>query len=436
MVEAANRAGERIDVMVERRKPISFTEAVERIFSKVQYKNTEAERLPLEQSGGRILAEPVVAKHPVPWFDRSPYDGYAIRAEDTEAATRKDPVQLQVIESIGAGFAASRPVGRGQAVRIMTGAPIPEGADAVIMLELVHPFSKNGQDWIQMKRKVKKGDNISWQGEDTEEGSILAEPGRRIGPGEMAMLATFGCDQVSVYRPPVIGVLATGSELIPPEAPLQIGKIRNSNSYMLMGQIAKAGAKVKYYGIVPDQYETCRSTIKQALTETDIVITTGGASVGDFDYIGRILRELGADLLFDKVAMRPGSVTTVACKENQWIFGLSGNPSACYVGFELFARPVIQAMLGAPHPHLPRGKAVLSHTIEKPNPFTRFIRGKAIMEGSTVTVGTVGMDKSGIASSLVEANVLIVAPGGTRVLPKGELIDVIWLRPYNDGTIT
>lgn len=419
--------------MVEKRTPIQVTEAIEKVMERV--KEGKTEKVPLPLADGRYLAEDIIADHPVPFFDRSSFDGFAIRVADTKEASFENPIKLKVIEAIAAGEVAEQEIKPEMAIRIMTGAQLPHGADAVIALELTEELNQDGEKWIQVNRPIEQGDNISYRGEDTPQGTVLAEKGRRISAGEMSMLATFGYHQVQVYKQPVVGIFVTGTELLPVEAPLVPGKIRNSNSYMLESQIRRLGATPRYYGILEDNFELCLEAVHNALEEVDFLITTGGASVGDFDYVQAIMQELQADVLFNKVAMRPGSVTTVATKGKKWIFGLSGNPAACYVGFELFTRPVLKTFLGSPYPHLPRSKAVLLHDIPKPNPFIRFVRAQIEVKDHQVEVSTVGVDKSGVASALVEANGLLIIPSGTKGVTQGEELEVIWLERYIEGNV-
>ena len=419
--------------MFENRKPIDVTEAIQRIIQKST--EGEIEIVPLAEAVGRYLAEDLIADHPIPFFDRSSFDGFAIIAEDTTNATFDNPLYLKVLESVGAGDIPTEIVGNLQAVRIMTGAQMPEGANAVIGLELTEEIEKEGETWIKINCPIEEGSNLSRKGEDVLKGTVLAKAGRRISAGEMSMLATFGYHQVKVYKQPVVGIFVTGTELLPVDAPLVPGKIRNSNSYMLLSQIKSIGAIPKYFGILPDVYELCFKAVSDAIKEVDFLITTGGASVGDFDFVQDILEELQAEVLFNKVAMRPGSVTTVATCNNKWIFGLSGNPAACYVGFELFTRPVLKIAQGATSVHLPRSKAIIEHDVTMSNPFARFTRAKAEIRGEKIYVNSIGLDKSGIASALVEANCLLFIPSRKKEIQKGELVTIIWLDRYEEGTV-
>ncbi|MFJ8261911.1 gephyrin-like molybdotransferase Glp [Rummeliibacillus sp. NPDC094406] len=411
--------------MLEKRTPIAVGEAVRRV---MQFAFTgKREMVPLPKAYGRFLAEDLKANQDVPAFNRSPYDGFAIRAEDSASASAENPVSLKVVGEIGAGFVFPEHVEEGQAVRIMTGAQIPAGCNAVVMLELTRSYVKEGKSYMEIKRAYQEGDNISYQGEDMKKGEILVQKGTYINPGVTALLATFGYHEVPVTRKPVIGVIATGSELLETDEPLQPGKIRNSNAYMIMAQIERVGAEARYYGIFSDNLDICIDAVKSALSEVDILITTGGVSVGDYDYLPAIYQALGAEVLFNKVAMRPGSVTTVAQRDGQLLFGLSGNPSACYVGFELFVRPIVRTAYSNQAPHLHREQAILGEDFKKANPFTRFIRARIFFENGQLMTVPSGFNKSNAVSSLAEAQAFIVLPGGTRGYEKGMRVDVLLL---------
>ncbi len=297
------------------------------------------------------------------------------------------------------------------------------------MLELVEEVSEHK---ICIKRKVKPNDNISFQGEDTTKNAVIVRKGTRINPGNVALLATFGYKQVPVAKKPTVGVIATGSELLEVDEPLVLGKIRNSNAYMIMAQLERAGAKAIYFGQFIDDLEVCYNQVNTAIEQVDFLITTGGVSVGDYDYLPEIYRRMGANVLFNKVGMRPGSVTTVAELAGKLLFGLSGNPSACYVGFELFVRPVLQFFLGNPLAYNKAIQARLGLDFAKPNPFDRFVRGKLYFTEAQPVVTPIGLDKSNVVSSLGEADVLIVLPGGTRGYEQGSSV-VALLLEYAEG---
>lgn len=403
------------------RKPILVKEAVQLVVEHTVL--NESETVKLADAYGRILREPIIARHDVPPFDRSPYDGFAIRAEDSTGASGENRLRFQVIEEIGAGYVAKRGLEKGEAIRIMTGAPIPENADAVVMLEQTieegHTFT--------LRKPFESGENVSVQGEDAKEGEVLIEEGAIIHPGTVALLATFGYAEVKVAKKPVVGILATGTELLEVDQPLAAGKIRNSNGPMIAAQLDRMGIPYRSYGMLGDDLNACLEKVLQVLDEVDILITTGGVSVGDYDYLPAIYKELGAKVLFNKVAMRPGSVTTVATVGKQLLFGLSGNPSACFTGFELFTRPALLTMMRAEKPYMPKMKAVLGEDFLKANPFTRFIRAVWEMTDQGLVASPAGFNKSSAVSSIARGNCIIVLPSGTRGFTKGTAVDILLL---------
>ncbi|MBP2113246.1 molybdopterin molybdotransferase [Paenibacillus silagei] len=403
--------------MEKTRTPVTVAEAVQRVTGRVCRTGTET--VPLHASYGRILAGPLTATHDVPHFTRSPYDGYAIASRDSAGASGSNRVSFTVVDHIGAGEVSQAVIGPGEAVRLMTGAALPAGADAVVMFEQA---VSAGQTFT-IRKAFAPQENLSLQGEDMQAGETVIPAGSFIHPGVVALLATFGYGEVKAGKRPVVGILSTGTELLAVTEPLAPGKIRNSNGPMIAAQLARMGIPYRIYDTAADRLEVCLQTVRQALAETDCLITTGGVSVGDFDYLPDIYKRLGADVLFNKVAMRPGSVTTVAVAGDQFLFGLSGNPSACFTGFELFVRPALLKMMGADHLYLPRTTAVLAEDFAKANPFTRFIR--AVYDGTTVRPA--GFNKSNAVSSIARGNSLIVLPGGTRGFAAGDQVDVLLL---------
>jgi molybdopterin molybdotransferase len=417
--------------VIERRKPIPIGEAVKKI---MEYQlNGTTEYVSIDESYGRFLSEDLIATSDVPHFDRAPYDGFAVRAMDTYEASQKNPVEFKVVDHIGAGLISSKVIKEYEAVRIMTGAMMPEGTDAVVMFEVAKAFERDGIPYMSIKRSFKTGDNVSYRGEDAKKGEVLVKKGNIINPGIQAMLATFGYNNVPVAKKPRIGLFATGTELLNVDEKLVPGKIRNSNSHMISAQILRTGANVEYLGKLPDDFDTCFEAVRNAIDKVDLLVTTGGVSVGDFDYLPAIYEKLGAEVLFNKVAMRPGSVTTVAQLNGKLLFGLSGNPSACYVGFELFARPIIRKLLFSEKPHLRSEKAQLEVDFLKANPFTRFVRSSVSIKDGMLKATPSGLDKSNIIMSLAGANSLMILPGGTRGFEAGCIVDVLLLEDQ-DGS--
>ena len=403
--------------MVEKRRPISVSEALERVLGKASLIGDE--KVDLEESYGRILAEPIVASSDVPPFNRSPYDGYAIRSADSAGATGDNRISFRVIDHIGAGEVSAKKLEANETIRIMTGAQLPEGADAVVMFEQ----TVETEHGITIRKPFEALENVSLQGEDVQKDKVVINSGNLINPGTIALLATFGYSQVAVAKQPVVGILSTGTELLGVGDELVPGKIRNSNGPMIVAQLKRMGFRCKMYGMSIDQLDESYEVVKKAAEETDCLITTGGVSVGDFDFLPAIYERLGAEVLFNKVAMRPGSVTTVAVANGRYLFGLSGNPSACFTGFELFVRPALLKMMGAEKLYLPQTKAVLGEDFTKANPFTRFIR--ASYDGETVSPA--GFNKSNAVSSIARGNALIVLPGGSRGFHTGDAVDVLLL---------
>ncbi|WP_368654668.1 gephyrin-like molybdotransferase Glp [Ornithinibacillus sp. 4-3] len=411
--------------MVEIRKPIPVNRAIEKVMK--HKKNGEIETISFHECDYRRLAEPIIADNPIPAFDKSPYDGFALRAEDTLFASPDNPIEFEVIDHIGAGIVSDKTLEKGQAVRIMTGAEIPKGADCVAMFEVCQQWEDADKKYMAITSKFEPGTNIIEKGSEVVAGQVLVEAGVLIDAGVKALLATFGYAEVKVAKQPVIGVIATGTELLDVHEALEPGKIRNSNAYMVCSQILRSGAKYQYLGKLADDFQTGYDTIKVALNKVDVLITTGGVSVGDFDLMPAILKELGAEILFNKIAMRPGSVTTVAVIDNKFLFCLSGNPSACYVGFELFTRPIIQTLLYNKRPYLKRIKATFVDDLPKANPFTRFVRTYIAYEEGKVCAKLAGMDKSNVVSSLAHTNALMMLPGGTSGYTSGDKVEVLLL---------
>ncbi|MBB6602773.1 molybdopterin molybdotransferase MoeA [Bacillus pumilus] len=418
---------------MERRQPIPVQEAIQKVH---QYeKHGEAEWVPLRNSLERFIAEDILADHDVPAFDRSPYDGFALRAEDTKEASSEHPVEFEVIDHIGAGVVSAKTIGPFQAIRIMTGAKIPNGANVVIMLELTKTFEKDGKSYMSLKRPLKKGDNISRQGEEVLEGNVMLKKGTKVTPGVTALLATFGYAVVPVVKKPVIGIISTGTELLQVSDAMVDGKIRNSNLSMVYAQILKAGGEPLDLGGVSDEFDKSYHAVKAALSKVDFLITTGGVSVGDFDFLPAIYEKLGAQVLFNKVAMRPGSVTTVAAMPNgQLLFGLSGNPAACFVGFELFVKPMIYKWSFKTQSLPDFAEVKLTHDFPKANPFTRFVRAALEFTGSQLSVTPTGLDKSSAVTSIAEANCFIVLPGGTRGFKAGDQVHVLLFQHEGEGS--
>jgi len=407
------------------RRPITPAEAQKRIAGYVRPSDTEQVRL--EEAGGRFLAETVTAPHPYPHFRRSGMDGYAMIAADLLEASSDHMIWLEVVDNIPCGYTPSVSIQSGKASRIMTGAMVPDGADVVVMLEMTETKMEQGRTWVGLKRQVEAGRNITPIGLEVKEGDMLLQQGACIGAGEISVLATFGVHTVTVYRRPQVAVFSTGTELLSVEEPIEPGKIRNSNSLMLAEQIRAAGGEPHLLGAVEDDLELARTMMMNALAQYDLVVSSGGVSVGDYDVMGDLVRSGEVEMLFNKISMRPGSVTTGAVKDGKLLFALSGNPGACFVGCELLVRPTIRQMMNSTRDYLPEWTAELGRDYSKINSFTRFVRGHVDVENGRVIAYPALLDESNVMVTIKDSDCLIVIPPTTEPMPAGTPVSVLKL---------
>lgn len=311
---------------------ITLEQALEIAFAKAQPLGTE--KVDFLQSTGCILAQDVFADADMPPFNKSAMDGYACRRTDLDQ-------ELSVIEIIPAGYSPTKKIEAGQCSKIMTGAQVPEGADTVFMVEYAEETAPGK---IRFSG-TKTNSNICMKGEDLKKGDLVISAGTMLNPQHIAMLASVGCTNPSVYRKPQVGIISTGSELVNPEAVPQSSQIRNSNGPQLFAQATKYGFPVNYYGIVPDDEHLTTEIIEKSVAENDVTILSGGVSVGDFDFVPQIIRELGFEIQFSKINIKPGQHTTFASKENKYIIGLPGNPVSSFIQFEVFALPFLRKQM-------------------------------------------------------------------------------------------
>lgn len=400
---------------------ITVKNALERVLESVSPLGIE--RLDILSAQGKILGEDICSPRNIPPKDNSAMDGYALRAEDTRGASRENPVVLRVIEDIPAGYLARKSVGRGEASRIMTGAFLPEGSDSILRVE---DTEKDG-DRVKIFVEVSKGQDVRFCGEDVKEGEKVLTKGTLIRPAEIGMLASLGRSIVSVRQSPLVAVLSTGDELVDIDGDVSQGKIVSSNSYSLAAQIAECGASVLQVGIAKDTREDLREKF-EACMRADIVISSGGVSVGDYDFVKDVISSLGA-IDFWRVAMRPGRPLAFGKLGSKFLFGLPGNPVSAMVSFEQFVRPAILKMAG--HRNIFRGtiRAALQQTIKKNAGLTYFLRGIISEENGRCTVRTTGEQGSGILKSMVLANCLIILPEEISVAKEGDKVLVQVLDP-------
>lgn len=387
----------------------------------------DTEWIALAESGGRILAQDMIAPHPYPHFRRSGMDGYAILSNDTKGCSTDKPTYLEVVDEIPCGSLPSIKLVSGTASRIMTGAKVPDEGDAVVMFEMTETSENRGRKYIQLKREIKPGQNITPVGLELAEGEIILDKGRKLGTGGLSVLATFGIHKVPVIKKPRVAIISTGSELLGIDEPLQDGRIRNSNTFMLANQVREAGGEPHILKMISDDLTIAKQRVEEALTLYDVVITTGGVSVGDYDIMADLVAGQDVEMLFNKVTMRPGSVTTAAVKKGKLLFALSGNPGACFVGFELFARPAMGRMLGVANPFLPEFRAELGTTYSKINNFTRYVRGRQEIVDGRVLVYPAQLDESSVMITIKDSHVLIVIPPSNESIEAGEIVNVIKL---------
>jgi len=381
------------------------------------------ETLPLAEVMGRVLGEEIVASHSVPPFDNAGMDGFAVRAVDIVDATADTPVSLQVLETIPAGHVATRALGPEQAAKIMTGAPIPEGADVVVQSEMAE--ETDGR--VVVFEAAKRGKNIRRAGEDVGAGDRVLGPGSVLGPAEIGLIASLGHPTVQVHQRPRVAVLSTGSELVEVDRSLGPGQIRNSNSYSLRALCQQMGIEPTMLGIVPDDYDATRDLVQKGLGY-DVLLTTGGVSVGQFDFIKDIQDELGVQRKLWGVAMKPGKPLVFGVRDHTLVFGLPGNPVSAMVSFELFVRPALLRLMGHAKTVKPLYQAVISEDASNPDGRVYVVRVRAWREEDTWHVSATGAQGSGILRSMVGANGLVFIPGGPRGVKAGERVDFLLLR--------
>lgn len=400
---------------------VSVKEALHRILEQVP--RLGKERLNILESSGRVLAEDIIASRHIPPWDNSAMDGYAVRWRDIQKASSEKPALLKVLADLPAGKIFNGRLSPGQAVRIMTGAPIPRGADTVVQAE---DTEKSG-DWVKIFVAPKKGKNIRRAGEDVKAEERALEEGTVLRPAHIGMLASIKRSFVSVYQRPRVAILSTGDELLEIDEPWEEGKIINSNGYALAAQVAECGGIPLQLGIAKDRREDLLTKIQQGLL-ADVLVTSGGVSVGDYDLVKGILQKLGK-MNFWKVAMRPGQPLAFGVISGKPLFGLPGNPVSSMVSFEQFVRPSILKMAGHRNLFRPTLRAALREDIEKKGGSMHFIRCRLFAEGKKIHASTTGDQGSGILSSMVKAQGLIVLPGNKTLARAGEEVTVILLDP-------
>ena len=396
---------------------ISVAEAVRMVVEKAE--PVESERVPLEESAGRVLAEDVFADSDLPPFDRAQMDGYAVRAEDV----REVPARLRVVGEAAAGRGWRGMVRKGEAVRIMTGAPLPAGADSVQQVELTRE-SEDGST-VEVERATEPGQFYVPRASEMRAGACVLGVGEEVNAARVAVLASFGCAEVSVRRRPRVAVLATGTELVPVAEKPGEDQIRDSNTYSLAAYARLAGAEVERLPFASDDPELLRREIEEAAARADVLVLSGGVSMGRYDFTKAALRALGAEIFFERVALRPGKPTVFARlpgERRTLVFGLPGNPVSVSVTFNLFARTAIRAMQGALAPALEEETAILSRPSKGATERTSYLPAAlSTDEAGRLLAEPLKWGGSSDFVAFARASALLIVPAGLKLLEAGSV---------------
>jgi molybdopterin molybdotransferase len=386
---------------------IAFEEAYRKVIGSAAVLDWEI--VGLAASLGRVLAEDVTSDSDMPPFDKSAVDGYACRKADLND-------EFEVIEVIPAGKVPEKTITSGKCAKLMTGGMVPDGADTVIMVELTTETSVNHISFMQEKTSA----NICFMGEDIRKDEVVLKKGTFIRPQEIAVLASVGCVEPGVFLRPVVGIISTGDELVEPERTPAKSQIRNSNAAQLIAQVQKAGAIPQYFGIAADNEEATRKSIIEALENSDMVLLTGGVSMGDFDFVPQILEELGISIQFKSMAVQPGRPTVFGTKDGKYLFGLPGNPVSSFVQFELLVKPLIFALMGCDFKplelKLPMGETYVRRQTKRKSFVPVFIK--------TGKVYPVEYHGSAHIHSYIFADGIVAVELGETTLQEGAMVDV------------
>jgi molybdopterin molybdotransferase len=407
---------------------LSVLEAQQRIFSQFS-PVPETVLVPLEQATGRVLSADISADSDLPPFDNSSVDGFAVRAVDLSSASMENPVKLPVVGDIPAGSNPAFQLGRGQSARIMTGAPLPSGADAVVMVEDTDFDNRaaglSAPETVALYRSVRPGENVRARGMDLKRGRQVLSAGTGLRAQEIGMLAMLGIANVSARRAPRVAVLSTGDEILPVEAPLEPGKIHDANAYTLAALAASAGCEIIRLGVASDTRASVQNKLDAALQAgADVIISSAGVSVGAFDYVKEVV-EANGTLDFWKVDMRPGKPLAFGRYAGVPFFGLPGNPVSAFVGFLVFVEPALRRLNGLPTTTRPRVRAVLAEGLESDGRES-YLRARLTIEAGKYVARFPTNQSSGNLFSLVESNALLIIPSGVKSCPLGTELEA-WL---------
>lgn len=397
-----------------------------------------AETLAVSAALGRVLTEPVDSPREIPPSDNSAMDGYALRASSLSGASQDAPRTLRVAFEVVAGGAAERPLAAGEAARILTGAPLPPGADAVVRQE----DAVRSGDRVLFRTAVPPGENVRRAGEDVRPGERVLDAGRRVGPAEIGMLAALGRSFVSVRQRPRVAILSGGDELVEPDGDVAGGRIVSSNSYSIAAHCRELGAEPVYLGIAPDAPEAIETRLRAGLA-ADVLVSSAGVSVGDRDFVRGVLTKLGCRLLFFGVRIKPGYPLAFgafgeAAERGPLVFGLPGNPVSAMVTFEQFVRPALLKMTGHTLLYRPTLRVTLTETLRKPKGRMHFVRVRLERDGERVLATSTGSQSSGVLRSMTEADALLIFPAEAVEIAAGDtaiaqLLDAQFLASESPG---
>ncbi len=396
---------------------IKFENALNHILSSISPLGVE--KVNITNALGRVLSEDIYAGRDIPPIDNSAMDGYGITAEDTMGASRENPLLFDVIEDVPAGYTPTKIVGFAEATRIMTGASVPRGVDAVVPVE----DTELDGNRVKIFAEVQTGQNVRYTGEDVREGELVLPKGKIIRPAETGMLASLGRSFVQGYQKPLVAILATGDELVDIDGILSPEKIISSNSYSTAAQIMECGGIPLQIGIAKDTKEDLTAKFRDAM-RADIIVSSAGVSVGDYDFVKDVMKDMGISIEFWQVAQRPGKPFTFGTAARKPVFGLPGNPVSSMITFEQYVRPSILKMMG--HKNLFRKaiKATIKEDIKKKEGLRYFIRAVVSYENGRFTAVTTGGQGSGILKSMVMANGIIVLPEEITSVKTGDEVTV------------
>src|SRR5579862_7359293 len=401
---------------------LTFTQALNTVKEKLAAASLtrRMEVVPLAEARGRVLAEDVAADRDYPPFNRSIGDGFAVRSADVSAV----PVTLNLKGEVRAGGHFEGTVGAGECVSIMTGAPLPAGADAVVMVEYTESRAAN----VTIQRAVQAGENIVRQGSEAALGITVLARGRRLGAAELGLLATVGNSQLKVFARPTVAILPTGDEVVPVEQRPEWFQIRNSNATTLSAQAAAAGGVPSSLNIAPDRPEALRALIQEGL-KSDLLLMTGGVSVGKYDFVEQVLADLGAEFYFQSVALRPGKPLVFGRIQDKFFFGLPGNPISTFVTFALFVRPAIGVLGGGEFESPLFLRARLGKPLQQRTGLTAFLPARVDGSSGEPVVSPVAWQGSGDLVGVAASNCFIVIHPEQTALAAGDWVDVMVKEP-------